>query len=574
MKVSEYIGKFLVENNVNDIFFVDGGACASIIVGVTKNKNINYYCPQHEQSGAFAVDGYYKTSRKISAMIATSGPAAQNLINGIAASWYDSVPAIYITGNVKTSFLKKSESVRQLGFQESDIVSMVKGITKYSTMLMTAKNIKYELEKALYYATESRPGPILIDIPMDIQETEVNIQELLGFKSFYKNVFVPENSTNQILKIKEYLKTAKKPAFLIGGGVWISDATSIIKKLIKQTNVPYFVTWNMADFDSYTDELYGGKVGTFGGEGRNIAIQECDLLLCLGTRLPIRVTGNNIKSFASNARKIVVNIEQEELMHHPIDLDHILEMDVNDFAQELLREVDCETYSHKEWNDRVRILKENHGVVEAEYYNVKGYINPYVFMEKLSDNLTKDAIIVSEAGGNAVVTYQTYKAKNGQRIFSNHGNSSLGYALPASIGAAIASKKQVICLTGDGGLSFNIQELQTVQYYSLPIIIFVFNNNGYGITKAFRDSNFYGSYEGCDAEHGMSSPDYIKIADSYGINSLRINNLNELNSKLPEILLSNKAMLIDVNMGTYNDYLPRVEGMNSIENMYPPLEFK
>ncbi|RLA82934.1 MAG: hypothetical protein DRG78_05825 [Epsilonproteobacteria bacterium] len=568
MKVSEYIGKFFEEKGIYDIFLVDGGACASIIVGVTKNKKLNYFCPQHEQGGSFAIDGYYKASRKVSAMIATSGPAGQNLINGIAASWYDSVPAIYITGNVKTTMLKESDYSRQLGFQESNIVTMVESVTKYTTLITKASYIRYELEKAYHYATSGRPGPVLIDIPMDIQETLINETALLGFNQHYKNTFLSSSVENSMLEIIDLLKNAKKPAILLGGGVWLSDANSLVKQLINQLQIPYFVTWHMVDFDSYDNELYGGKVGTFAGEGRNIAIQQCDVLLCLGSRLPVRVTGNNIQTFAQNAKKIMVNIDQEEFMTHPILIDKFIQLDIKDFTSKFIDMTKKLEFCNQEWNNNIKLWKETYGVVKSEYYNMAN-VHPYVFMEKLSEKLTKDAVIVSEAGGNAVVTYQTYKAKNGQRIFSNHGNSSLGYALPAAIGAAIALKQEIICLTGDGGLAFNIQELQTIKQYSLPIKIIIFNNNCYGITKAFRDSNFDKNYQGCDAEHGLSSPDYIEVAKAYEIKTLKINHIDELNDALDYILDYKEAILVDVNMKNYNDYQPRVEGMNSIDNMFP-----
>ncbi len=567
MIISDYIADFLAEHNIKDVFFIDGSACASMIVAVANNKKLKYYCPLHEQAGAFAVDGYYKAAGRMSAMIATSGPAGQNLINGIAASWYDSIPAFYLTGQINSQFLKPAAAVRQHGFQEHDIVAMVKTVTKHAVMVMRPKDIRYELEKALHLATTGRPGPVLIDVPMDIQKADVLPDSL--------QCYIPEISAGGNLapilpKCADMIKKAQRPAFLIGGGVWLAGANKQVTRLIEKTGIPFFVTWNMIDFCHDDHPFYGGRVGTFGGDGRNFGIQNCDLLIAVGSRVSGRITGGMISSFTRSAKRIIVDIDENELRYQQVKGDLNICCDAGHFAAALHDFITGKNLSDfSSWTARVKEWKNKYPVVRKEYWNQQGSVNPYVFMQVLSGLMQDGDILVHEAGGNCVITSQSIKTKNNQRIFSNNGNSSLGYALPAAIGACVATGKPVICITGDGGLNFNIQELQTVKHYRLPIKIMVFNNYAFGITKLYRDTNFNSNYAGVDAQHGMSSPDFIKIAGAYGIKAVKINDHHDLAPRLQEVCSSREPVLCDINMRGFYDYKPRLGWSSPIEDQYP-----
>ena len=578
MIVSDYIAKFLSDNGIKDVFFIDGSACASLIVSVARNKNLKYFCPLHEQAGAFAVDGYVKTNRKLSVMIATSGPAGQNLLNGIAASYYDSIPAIYLTGQINSRFIKPSPSIRQHGFQENDIVSMSKPVTKYAHMIKNPLDIKFEMEKAFHIATNGRPGPVLLDIPMDIQKAEVDEKKL--------HSYIPDQSDIDLSKVRRninllvnWLNESERPVFLIGGGVWLADANEAALTLINRLKIPFSETWNMIDFCENNHELYGGRVGTFGGDGRNFAIQNSDLLIALGSRISGRITGGMTHTFARGAKKIIVDIDNEELNYQQVKGDLNIVCDAKLFIEEFLRIVEKKAFNKDFtwWKNKVIDWKKKYKVFKDEYWQQERSVNPYVLIKVLSDEMKEGDILVHEAGGNCVVTSQTFEAKANQRVFSNNGNSSLGYALPASIGACISAQKPVICITGDGGINFNIQEFQTLKHYDLPVKVLVFNNKAFGITKAYRDTNFQSEYAGVDAEHGVSFPDIKKIAEAYGLKTAQINDHSELREKIRYVLHANGPIVCDINMVGFYDYSPKLGWGSPIEDQYPFLprnEFK
>ena len=572
MIVSDYIASFLEQRGIEDVFFIDGSACASLIVSVARNKNLNYFCPLHEQAGAFAVDGYFKASRKLSVMIATSGPAGQNLLNGVAASYYDSIPAIYITGQVNSRFMKTTDKIRQKGFQENDIVSMAKPITKYATIVVDPQKIRFELEKAFHIATSGRPGPILLDVPMDIQKAEVDPLSLHPFELERNTVSPATISTSEINQCLEKLQVSKRPVILFGGGVWLADANALALELAEKLKVPFFETWNMIDLCKNDFPYYGGRVGTFGGDGRNFGIQNSDFLLSIGSRISGRITGGMTDTFARAAFKVIVDIDEEELRHQTIPGDINIVADAKSFIKELLKAMAKSNKVANRWDDWLKMVldwKKLYPVVRDEYCKQKGSVNPYIFVKVLSESMREGDVLVHEAGGNCVVTSQAFESKKNQRVFSNNGNSSLGYALPAAIGACVATKKPVVCIVGDGGFNFNIQELQTIKHYNLPIKIIIFNNYAYGITKLYRDTNFNSEYAGVDADHGMASPDFRKIARAYGIPSVDMRSHKNLRHKIENVLKTSGPVLCDVNMVGFYDYKPRLGWSSPIEDQYP-----
>jgi len=573
MLVSDYIANFLTDNGVKDVFFVEGSACASLIVAVARNKNLKYYCTLHEQAGAFAVDGYYKTNRKLSVMIATSGQGGQNLLNGVAASYYDSIPVLYLTGQINSRFIKPSSSIRQHGFQENDIVSMAKPITKYARMVKNPMDIRFEMEKALHIATSGRPGPVLLDIPMDTQKAEVDENRLRSY--------IPEQSGIDMNKVQEnisilldWLSESERPIFLIGGGVWLADAKKSTMKLIERLKIPFSETWNMIDFCENNHELYGGRVGTFGGDGRNFAIQNSDLLIAIGSRISGRITGGMMDTFARAAKKVIVDIDNEELNYQQVKGDLNISCDAGVFVEEFLKTVESRNFNKDFilWKNKVINWKEKYKVFKEDYWKQEGSVNPYVLIKVLSEEMKEGDVLVHEAGGNCVVTSQTFEAKINQRIFSNNGNSSLGYALPGAIGACVAAQKQVICITGDGGLNFNIQEFQTMKYYNLPVKVLIFANNAFGITKAYRDTHFKSEYAGVDAEHGVSFPDFKKIAEAYGLKTVNINDHSELREKMRYVLDANEPIICNIKMVGFYDYSPKLGWSSPIEDQYPFLQ--
>jgi acetolactate synthase-1/2/3 large subunit len=568
MIVSEYIAEFLAKKGMKEVFFIEGSACAALIVAFARNKKLKYYCPLHEQAGAFAADGFYKSSKKMTVMLATSGPGGQNLLNGVAASYYDSIPNFFIVGQVNSRFIKPTDKIRQIGFQECDIVSMAKPITKFAITVYKAKDILYELEKAYYFATSGRPGPVLVEVPMDVQREKIP-DKLRKFTP----PPTPKPELDKVSRCIEMFNKAKRPAILLGGGVWLADACDDAKKLARVLKkVPFFVTWNMIDY--YDPEYVGGKIGTYGGNGRNFGIQNCDFLLAIGSRISGRITGGMVHTFARGAKKVIVDIDKYELQYQQVKGDLNITCDAKVFINELIKQIknfnNFGQNFNSDWLKMVLDWKNKYKVVRDEFYNQKGSVNPYVFVKTLCKMINDDDVLVHEAGGNCVITSQTFEPKSSkQRVFTNNGNSSLGYAFPASIGAAIATKKKVNCIVGDGGFNFNIQELQTLKYHNLPVKVFIFDNRAFGITKAYRDTHFQSEYAGVDAEHGVSFPDFVKVAKAYGIEGVYIKDHNELEKKLKYVLDSDKPIICDVNMVGFYDYQPRLGWGTPIEDQYP-----
>lgn len=567
MIVSEYIARFLVEKGIRDVFLLDGSAAASLIVAVAKNKNLKYYCPLHEQAGSFMVDGYFKASRRMSVMIATSGPGGQNLLNGIAASYYDSCPAIYFTGQVNSRFIKPNNLIRQRGFQENDIISMVKPVTKYAVLITDPVCLPYELEKAYQIAISGRPGPVVLDIPMDIQRSRLS-----GGLRHYSIDIPQKNELEKVSVVLDLLERAKRPVVLLGGGIWLAGAIKDAEKLaLLLKRVPFLVTWNMIDY--YQPKYFGGKVGTFGGDGRNFAIQNSDLLLSIGSRISGRVTGGMIKTFARSAKKIIVDIDPNELKYQQVKGDLNICCDAKIFIRELIKYLRSRSSVIKSvdqyWLERVQGWRVKYKVVRDEYWKQKASVNPYVFVEVLSVLMAEGDILVHEAGGNCVITSQAFQPKAKQRVFTNNGNSSLGYSFPAAIGAAIAARKRIICITGDGGMNFNIQELQTLKQYNLAVKVFIFCNDVFGITKAYRDTHFNSEYAGVDKQHGISFPDFVKIAKAYGLKGVRIDNHCDLKRKIANVLNTKGSVICSVNMVGFYDYQPKLGWGTPIEDQYP-----
>jgi acetolactate synthase I/II/III large subunit len=576
MKIYQYVANFLFNKGIKDVFVIEGSASAGLVVGVSEIKGMNYYCSHHEQAGSFCVDAYAKTTGKVAVMIATSGPGGQNCLNGIAASYYDSVPAIYITGQVNSRFIKPSNKIRQHGFQECDIVSMSSPITKYSTLVRETKMISYELEKAYHLATTGRQGPVLLDIPMDIQQSEYIEGEQLDYCPEEDNVKLNELSP-ELIDIYNLIKKSERPVILVGGGVQLSQANKLMHEFISITGIPFFVTWNMIDFCDNNNNLFGGRVGTYGGDGRNFGIQNADLLIAIGSRISGRITGGVVDSFARCANKVIVDIDAYELQYQQVKGDINIVSDAKYFLKLMINILKNEKpkFNFESWRKKIKYWKTEFAVFPKEYMLNANVVNPYYFIKNLSESLDSNAIMVYEAGGNCVVTSQAFEAKQGQRLFSNNGNSSLGYALPASIGASISSKMQdVICITGDGGMNFNIQELQTIKHHSLPIKIFIFNNYVYGITKAYRETNYNSNYAGVDSDHGISNPNFINIAKAYGIKAISISNDLEVDKIINQVLDFDGPVVCDVNMKNMYDYKPRLGWGVPIEEQYPFLDRK
>jgi acetolactate synthase-1/2/3 large subunit len=580
MKVADFVIKYLEDLGIKEVFLVYGSANGDLVDAFTRMKKIKYVSVMHEQAGGFMAEGYARVSRNFGVAIATSGPGGMNLITPAGNCYYDSIPCLFITGQISTQYLRPSDEVRQVGFQESDMVGMMKPVTKYSVMVTEPRYIKYELQKALHLMRDGRPGPVHLDLPLDVQKAEIGEYKLVPYHIPELHSEGPKEYIDKLYELASDLEHAKRPVLLIGGG-FRKDSKPLLD-LGRLLKIPLIPTWNALDVVTNDYEYYGGNVGTYGGKGRNFAIQNCDLLVAFGSRISGRITGGNPASFVRGAKKWTIDIDsnltQPRLQQLPFD--YYINNDAFSSASDLLsifksggKLVVIPDYS--EWWNKVKEWRDKYDPVKEEYYKKDYPINPYVFARLLSKILPSNSIIVTDCGGNVVVMNQAFEVKQGQRFFSNNGNSPMGFSFSGAIGAWFASDKKqpVICVIGDGGMNMNIQELQTIKTYGVNIKVFIMNNHIYGITKAFQETNFQGRAEACGPK-GYNPPDFIKIAEAYGINSVRINSSKEMVSRIQlEVLEKPHTVICDIDCHEWHTYEPRVIGWNTpIEDMYPYLK--
>jgi acetolactate synthase-1/2/3 large subunit len=527
-------------------------------------------------------DAYSRTEKGFAATMVTSGPGAQNLITGIACSWFDSVPVIHISGQVNSFELsstnKTTKNVRQVGFQETDIVSIVKPITKFAYQLKNPNEIKYVLEKAFFLSKEGRPGPVLIDIPMNFQRVKINLKKIKSFK-------VPKNKFNyqivkNIYKIQKLLNKSKRPILILGGGIRMSGSINLLDKFLKKVDLPIVTTWSGLDTVDYNNKNYIGCIGVYGSRAANFAVQNSDLVLNFGSRLDTRITGGKPETFARLAKVVSIDIDRHELnkkrgLHVYLKINE----DLNKFLSSFnLKLKEFKFSASSSWKNICQQWKSMYPNVQSSYFKQKKYVNPYCFIDRLSKKLNKRDIIVTDDGGHLTWTIQAFKVKKGQRVFSAFGNSPMGYAFPAALGASFANKKKrIICIDGDGSIQINIQELQTMVANNLPIKLFIINNDGYGIIKQFQELYLNKRYEASISSKGVTNPNFKKISNAYGINYSEIKNNKEIDKVLNKILNSKKPEFVNVIIDPNQKIIPKLQFGNPIEDLSPLLprsEFK
>jgi acetolactate synthase-1/2/3 large subunit len=577
MKLSDYVVDFLVKQNVKKVFGITGGSIIHVFESIGKNKDIDYICTQHEQAAAMAADAYSRITKNLGVALATSGPGATNLITGVAGSYYDSIPTLIITGQVPINKLKKESGVRQIGFQETDVVSIFKPITKYAVLIDNPQKIRYELEKAVHIAKSGRPGPVLLDVPNDIQRAEINPGELEPYspKISLKNDILEEQIKECILLIKQ----AKRPIFILGSGIKLGGAEEKIREFIGKLKFPFVLTWGALDLFESENPLNAGCFGVTSSRPGNFAVQNSDLVIALGTKLDTHHTGTPTNTFAREAKKIMVDIDRSEIekfKRYAVKIDIQINEDISNFLDAINKwEGYLETQDISRWVNKINEWKMKYPSVIPEYFNQKDKVNPYIFIDFLSKYLNEKEIIITDTGANLAQTMEGYKSKKGQRLFSSFNNSPMGYALPASIGACFANeKKQVICIIGDGGMQMNIQELATIVKHNLPIKVFVFNNSGYGMIKQTQDDWLNSSYEASCIEKGIAIPDFIRIGEAYGLQTERISNHQELEEKIKQVLNNSAGTLCEINISEKQRILPMLKSGRPIEDPKPLLKRK
>lgn len=581
MRVSDCIFSSIAELGVKEVFAVCGGGAMHLVDSLGRNENLRYIATHHEQAAAMAAEGYARISGKPGVALVTSGPGGTNAITGVCGAWIDSIPTIFISGQVTQDTLIGNTGLRQFGIQEANIIELVRPITKYAVTVTDPSKVKYHFQKAVYLATSGRPGPVWLDIPLDVQSRLINPDTL--------TLFTPDDMEQrveghllktQVTKSAELLKNAKRPVLISGYGIRLAGAEKEFLKLVEKLKIPVVSSWTTSDLIPTSHDLYVGRSGIMGDRASNFAVQNSDLLLIIGSRMSIPQVGYNYKTFAREAKKIMVDIDEVELRKPSLKPDLPIIADAKEFIVELLAQIECDNkeLNTSDWIKRCQQWKAKYPVVLPEYKEIKKGVNSFYFVDVLSEKLGMDAVVVTDMGTSFTCTMQTFKTKAGQRFFTSSGHASMGFGLPGAIGACFASgKKKTICISGDGGLQMNIQELQTMVHYNLPIILFVLNNGGY-LTIMLMQQNHFGRYVGSEPSSGVSCPDIIKVGNAYGIKTVRISNNEELHAKLDNVLTQRGPFICEIMMPENQPLIPRVSSLKRpdgsiiakpLEDMYP-----
>ncbi|HBH17997.1 MAG TPA: hypothetical protein DDX14_03500, partial [Cyanobacteria bacterium UBA9579] len=517
----------------------------------------------------------------------TTGPGGINTLNGVFGQWTDSVPVLYISGQVKQETTISScphIRLRQLGDQEADIVNIVKPITKYAEMIKDPYDIKKILDKAIYIATHGRPGPVWIDVPMDIQGSIIDETQLNTYDFKEDEIdFNLDKIGSQISEVIKDLKTAKRPVFIAGHGIRIAKAEELFLDIAKKTGIPVVTSFNGTDIIPTDHPLFAGKIGTLGDRAGNFSLQNSDYVISIGSRNNIRQVSYNWQCFARAAKKVVIDIDSTELQKPTLQPDIAIQSDARVFLEEFNAQLRSEYFPDwNYWQQWCLERKKLYPVVLPEYEKPEELVHPYYFTQELTKLLKENDIIISGNGTASICLLQAGIIKKNQRIIWNSGCASMGYDLPAAIGASIASnKKEIICLTGDGSIQMNIQELQTIVHHKLPIKLFVFNNNGYMSIKQTQDAFFNSNYVASDKNSGVSLPNITKLAEAYGLSTAIIDTHTDIHNKIQEILNFSGPIVCDVRLIPDYQFSPKLSSerladgtmiSKPLEDMYPFLD--
>ena len=573
VRVADYVAQFLEKLNIKHVFTVTGGGAMFLNDGLAKTNNITGIFNHHEQACAMAAVGYSKVNNEIAVVMPTTGCGGTNTITGLLDAWQDSIKVVFISGNVnkKETTYCANVPLRKFGIQEANIVEIVKPITKYATMITDPNSIAYELEKAFYECENDRPGPVWIDIPLDIQGSFIDENNL---EHYFPPLKQKENIDYTIFE--QYLKEAKRPIVIAGYGIHLANAKKEFRNFIEKYNLPVAFTYLGIDFLPSDHPLYVGRLGTKGDRAGNFAVQNSDLVISLGSSLGVSVTGFRYETFAREAKKFIVDIDENEHKKGTIHIDYILKEDIGSF----IKNCNIENYKAEQWwVDKCISWRDKWSVFTKNYKDTTNGINIYYFLNELSRKNKLDAITISDAGSAYYTTSQALQIKDKQRYITSGAQADMGFTIPASIGAAVASNnKNIIGITGDGSFQMNIQELQTIVNFNLPIKIFVLNNGGYLSIRNTMDKFFESRYYGTDAKSGLTFPEIEKIAYAYSLPYYKLETSDDLDIKLEEILNLEGYALIEVICPFKQDIVPsssakqNTEGKivsQPLENMFP-----
>lgn len=582
IKLSDYIAKRLKEvYGVTNLFMVSGGGAMHL--NDSFGKYIPYICNHNEQACAIAAEGYARVNQELAVVNVTTGPGGLNCLNGVFGEWTDSVPVLYISGQVKFSTTIAScpdIPLRQLGDQEVDIISVVSPLAKYAKMVTNPNEIKYHLDRAIYEATTGRKGPVWLDVPINVQASIIEEDDL--------KEFVPPKKSTYDLKISaviEKLKKSKRPLLIAGHGIRLAGMINVFKNIIDNYDIPFVTTFNGFDMIPSNHKNFVGRIGTIGQRCGNFALQNADLVICLGTRNNIRQASYNFENFAKNAYKISVDIDEAELDKPTVRPDLKINADLAEFLPEFDKTLNPDILKNmsSDWLEFSKKLQAKYSFENTKEYRQSGdRINVYNFVRRVTELMKEKDVCVMANATATICTFQTAEIKENQRFFSNSGDASMGYDLPAAIGACVANnRKNIVCFAGDGSIMMNLQELQTIKHHNLPIKIFLLNNDGYISIKQTQNNFFEGRNTGAGTNSGVTTPDFVKVGNAFGIESFRITNPQDVDISIEKMLNSENPMICEVMVNPDYIFTPKLSSRKledgtmispSLEDMYPFLD--
>lgn len=585
-RLSDFIARYVADLGVRHVFMVTGGGAMHLNDAFGGEKRIRYVCCHHEQACAFAAEGYARATGRIAVVNVTTGPGGTNAITGVLGQWLDSIPVLYVSGQVRYEMTVASTGLplRQLGDQEADITALVRPITKYAVMVTNPKTIRYHLDRAINLASTGRPGPVWLDIPLDIQAATVDEDSLAAYDPGGDGVQTDEaDLRRQVGVVLERIRVAERPVILAGAGIRLAGAADLFLRVAESLGVPVLTAWDAIDVLPSDHPLFAGRPGTVGQRGANFILQNADLLLNIGCRMNARQIGYNQASVARAAFKVSVDIDPAELDKWTFRPDLAVCADAGMFLGLLDEALSGKRAEPRRvWLDWCAERARRYPPATPTMLEDHGVVNPYAFCDALSDVLSDDDVVVSSNGAACVVPIQALRIRRGQRHIVNSGCAAMGYGLPAAVGACFAGEgRRVICLEGDGSIQLNIQELETAAYHRLPVKIFVFSNGGYLSIRTTQQAFFEGRLVGEGPSSGVGLPDITKIAEAYGITSVVIRNHHEMRDRIRTALEHPGPVLCDVRMTPNQEFVPRVTSRrlangrlvsSPLEDMYPFLD--
>lgn len=560
-RVADYIADFIADLGVGHVFLLPGGGAMHLVDAVGKHPKIQAVPCLHEQACSIAAEAYARVNENIGVAMVTTGPGATNAITGVAGAWIESVPMLVISGQVKRSDMLNGAPLRQKGVQEVDIISLVRTITKYAVTIRRPEDIRMELEKAVKLAFEGRKGPVWIDVPLDVQGAPVDPAALQGLPD--KTAPMCSVSSSSLKATLALLQKSQRPLILAGHGIRLSGGAEQFKKLVEKLAIPVVTTWNALDLLPYDHPLLVGRPGVVALRAPNFAVQNCDLLISIGSRLDNIITAYNPRGFARAAKKVVVDVDRNEIDKLDMEIDISIEADAAAFLGALQSLAEgSQLPAFTEWRERCADWKHRYDIKEEMDFSVAGEISHFHLMDRLSAAIPEDTLIATGSSGLAVeVFYTVFRNKPGQRVFLTSGLGSMGYGLPAAIGASFANGcKPMVAIESDGSLQLNIQELATLRAFNLPICLIVLNNNGYASIRNTMRNYFSGRYVGTGPEAGLWLPDLEEVARTYQIPFKRISTVADLES-LDELMRIPRPLLLDIQLTPNEALAPKVAAM-------------